>query len=975
MRATAKIVLIICLLFLVGTVGAIDKSFIDLPSKEWVIANGADQSTITVHVQNSTGAVEDATVTFSVDNPDYGSMNPEIVTSDEYGMASSTFKVNKTSGTAIITATINYDDAGTLRTAIKTISQKIDHDINWIFSPTSDVPDDRTVGTIATFNVLITDEWGNLIDNKNPGPDHAITLSVSCPMPNDCEFVGVGHYLPSAPLGENGDLEISLKLGNRTGTNIILMDPLHDLNKQMLMIDTIPDVGILEEKLNPAQEPPYEVPVGTGILTFSYTLSDKYDNPVANEPILINIPGETEISTNTSAFGQTPLISYGPKGSAGILDITATVKSNTSITHLFSVAFVNVEPTVSLSVSPLNMGSSDYDSTFKAVVTVRVGDDMGNPISEPQDIQLTLDSCTSGDQNWTTPLPYLGPPPSPGTDGYLFSGTTGSNGEMTTEFTPGAIKSGAYWHESCVLTAKWISDTTRTSQPVTLTWSNHPYLDVSISTSPQNVQVNEEFDVTVCIAANGNAGNGPLTIVIDQDATSNLGRSIGGSPTTMEQDATAASKVFIGKLSEPNTRIGMETFGKATTDAEPDVGYLDIPSTFSDMETELDKLASLKLLGGATGYYDSLIRSEDKIINDGHPENLKFIIFLSDGGQDLKPEEFATIVSKSIGDGTDQQKIRIMTLCYTNNAFDPSGAKQLADLSHATGGEAYIARNADELAVKFDEIFQFMMELMGEGSEMTIDFENIDISPTEQLPGSDVYDYIPRGISEGYFDDVIIPDPAKNDNERTKINWPDGTQSVQNQSIQWPDLQFAVGKVDLKETWCTTFRLKAKQAGCYNAFGKDSTIDLGLGLPPEPLPPSPICIGGTVTTKTLTGTLDVWNLKNVTPPLGSCYTDFISLEWNTKYNSTISTNFATEIVSYSIDNGKTWKQVDVKTVPTRDPSSEPRLLNALLDVRYLPSGSYDFKVYAHAEDAEDDNEPLDNICVDHGNGLKHINLT
>jgi hypothetical protein len=151
---------------------------------------------------------------------------------------------------------------------------------------------------------------------------------------------------------------------------------------------------------------------------------------------------------------------------------------------------------------------------------------------------------------------------------------------------------------------------------------------------------------------------------------------------------------------------------------------------------------------------------------------------------------------------------------------------------------------------------------------------------------------------------------------------------------------------------------------------------LGVGNPAQPLPDLPICVSENVpSVGPKNGVLDVWDLKNVTPPLGSCYTDFISLQWNTKYNSSISTYFATETLSYSTDGGDTWKQVDAEIVPTKDPSSEPRLLNAMLDVRNLPSGSYDFKVYAYAEDAEDDTEPLDNICVDHGNGLKHINLT
>jgi len=71
MRAYAGIFIIFSILFLVGTVGAIDASVINPPSKDWVIANGVDQSTLTVNVQNTLGPINGATVTFTVNNSIY----------------------------------------------------------------------------------------------------------------------------------------------------------------------------------------------------------------------------------------------------------------------------------------------------------------------------------------------------------------------------------------------------------------------------------------------------------------------------------------------------------------------------------------------------------------------------------------------------------------------------------------------------------------------------------------------------------------------------------------------------------------------------------------------------------------------------------------------------------------------------------------------------------------------------------------
>ena len=111
MRANAGILLIIGLLFLIGTVSAvgIPDTLIVTTDKPWIIANNVDQSTITVKVTNTTtpynGEVQGVTVILAVD-PLYGSLSPTIVTTDLNGLASSTFKVSTKSGAAQINASI-----------------------------------------------------------------------------------------------------------------------------------------------------------------------------------------------------------------------------------------------------------------------------------------------------------------------------------------------------------------------------------------------------------------------------------------------------------------------------------------------------------------------------------------------------------------------------------------------------------------------------------------------------------------------------------------------------------------------------------------------------------------------------------------------------------------------------------------------------------------------------------------------------
>jgi len=421
--------------------------------------------------------------------------------------------------------------------------------------------------------------------------------------------------------------------------------------------------------------------------------------------------------------------------------------------------------------------------------------------------------------------------------------------------------------------------------------------------------------------------------------------------------------------------MGMETFGKQQ---DPPVGHLPIPSTFTAVKAEYDKLQPD---GGATLYPTSLIDSIAKIrgatgLNSGHVDDVKIIVFLSDGGSILQDTEYNNIISLANGDGSDQQQIRIITICYTNNKDEPSGAVQLRNLAADTGGVAYIAGNALELADKFDQALQFIMDLMGEGSTMNVNFDDIIVNPSDPpMDGLLVYDYIPAGIAATLLDDEIVADPDKlYSDARTRINRPDGTQYYQNQISQWPYLEFSIGKIPLTKSWCTTFRLKAKQSGCYNAFGENSVIDLGLGAPPQPLPDLPICVSEIIPNKgPLTGTVVVENLHELSVPSEVCgYSDFIPLQWDTTYDSSISTNIATETVSYRIDNG-IWKQFDVESVPIGEfvGVDGPK---TTFDVRTLPSGDYEIMVKAYGGGGEAASSNIVSISVCHISKDPHIKL-
>jgi hypothetical protein len=784
--------------------------------------------------------------------------------------------------------------------------------------------------------------------------------------------------------------DVNIQFGTKSGFTTLTIDPAEDLNKQMLLINTVPDTPILTPTITPPAESPSEIPhvtIGGETFLISYSLADKFGNPLAYQNILVetSIGASETQSTKTNAYGLTPVFTYGPKGSAQQVTLTATVVgSSPAITNQTTVAFVNEYPSMTLFVTPNSMGSLDYMPGTTADVLVRVRDDLGNPLGG-QNIDLTIGSCTRS-ANWTVD-------PSLGVSGGLsLSGVTDSNGEFRTLFIPGTMIPYSDWQESCELQAVWIDNPSYPPQSQTLAWANHMYLSIETNVTQSTVKIGEYIDVTLNVSVRGLPGQaGPLTVVMDQDATSNMGRAISGSPTTMEQDADTASKLFISKLTPEKTRMGMETFGDATDKPIPQIGRLPVgpgPTMIPLVNAEYDKLYNLKLTGSGQDYYGSLIRSEDKIILDvtnnmDTAKNVKIIVFLSDGGSILKPEEMSAIIDKSKASVLGTEKIRIFTICYTNNAQEPSGAVQLRALSSATGGETYIARNADELAAKFDELLQRIYELCKQDSYVDLSFNNIQVNETTTMSGSELYDYIPVGIDPTYPLGQVSPATTTVDTSlRTSIIWPNQSQSFKNQTAEWPNnMIFPIGALIRGETWSTTFRLKAKVDGCYNVFGPDSFIDLGLGLGGVPLPDLPICVAQNFPDiGPLTGSLDIRSLQTegaeTDPDTGLEYfSDFATFKWDTMYNSTVSsTNSATEYVAYRAVGTSVYKMFDTKSILSRDLTDPAEPLTSILDVRNLPEGDYEIRIIGSAPDAAPDQESI-TIRIGRLHMDTYINLT
>jgi len=157
MRAETQILIVISLLFLAGTVAANIPDTVTITSdKPYYLYPGipGQTSTITVVVENTTpgysGTVGGADVTFSVNDPALGTLNPVTIKTDTSGKATSTFTANTKSGFAYIRANVSYTGATGL---YNFTTQKIDHDkaknanfthpLEW--SVATEVPDRKRV--------------------------------------------------------------------------------------------------------------------------------------------------------------------------------------------------------------------------------------------------------------------------------------------------------------------------------------------------------------------------------------------------------------------------------------------------------------------------------------------------------------------------------------------------------------------------------------------------------------------------------------------------------------------------------------------------------------------------------------------------------------------------------------------------------------------------------------------------------------
>lgn len=1019
MRANATFILILCLLLLAGAAAAADNSAISTPSNPWVVANGADQSVYTVTVQNTTGLVSGATVTFTVDNAVYGTMSPVTVTTNAFGTAQSTFTVKKKSGSALVSATITYSDGGSPVNVTKSQVQFIDHDTPYFdvsFSnPLFTYPAEGEVGTEVPFHISMNDQWNNPIDNRT-GP-HIVTLQVNSPLvPDDCAFVNGTEYTHgiSLPLNGDGTLDLRVKLTNKTGTNYVQMSPIGSITMKTVGINAVNgyEPFSMTGSISPAISADYGEVRANNIDLFilDYYLYDVFGNPMANRSVLIstNLTGE---ETQTEHFSDsTGLIRfyYGPKISLLTANITAIAKNNSSVSKNLYAGFVSAEPVVMVfAMTPQAMASRETPGFTPARVIGKVTDTWGNPV-KGQTVTFTILSPITN-----TPAAAVTGNPSFSSASAVttISNTTDNNGNAIAYFYSGSFISNqthpnysATASGSCPVQAQWGSQASQ----ITAEWKNYPYFSVSVNATPQTVTVNETINVTIDVKGDGWAMEPrPIDVVLCTDRS---GSMMYDNPDRMVNIMTAAG-AFVDDMST-NDQIGLVSFGqKGTAEAityTPSSGgqlgpgsdlstwddsayraahYPSSPKYYADYATvdlalnfnkaQVKTSINTMVPYSGTPMRSALYKSINEIIAHQQANNtVKGIVLLSDGDYNYYGDPLARGTGSSTTDPSDYTDLTLNYRTFTGLGTGKFSNQNMSVYAKNNNIRIYSIAFGNQISSGGRQTLSLLANATG-GKYYTA--SATDVTDVYRSIAGELKDTAGANATMNLsFQNVQVnstPMPGQDVFDYvpvTTTTWPNGTVTTRDQSGEWVapnyQLQFDIGTLKVGQIWRTEYRLKVKKAGLIKLFGSGNTIsfkdvngnDVSMNVPEYFILANP----NTTPTGLQSGDLDIRNLQ----PHAGQYNTTVPMSWELNYTGF---DTVTERYYYSYNNQPFVQFAMVQNIPSTGGVYVTRATS--LDVRKFPAGNYRILVRATVPGVGSDEE-YGTFFIPSRDGLINIKL-
>jgi len=947
MNFSKLIPLTILLCLIMPGVGATGADLINLTSgANWLVANGADSTQITVQVLDGNGTpLMDCAVALHVD-PVFGRLTPATVTTGASGAAVTTFTTNKTSGVAMITAR-----AGAVET---TFAQKIDHDLppyqisRLVYEP------EVTAGDTTTITLGLADRHGNPVDNRKVA--ETVRFSVGS-VNDDAVFIDGGTPVRDLEqaVDDTGNVSVPLRTGRTAGENIVRITVNPGGIERYISIRGMPTghPAAITASVRPDANPvPYQPADGKSTFTLSFTLFDSWGNPAAGRDIRVGTSlGEDAVLMTNGRGGVA--FTYGPKGTTGRVTITATAIDNQSVTTSKTVEFIHTDPVeMLLSASPQSMPSRDVNGNSVSELRAKVMDIKGNPAAgETVEFKIVANSSAPYNQTVDQKLEKV-------------SATTDRDGYAVVKFYPGAFtadRKAPGWDAAAkgtaTVRATWENKALgrNATQDITLTWMNYPYLSVETNVSSPRVEVNETVDVTIRLKGDGWALQpDPIDVVLVMDQSGSMSRD---NPSRISS-AKSAAKTFVSKMNSARDRIGLVSY---STDASC---ALQLTNNYSRVNSTIDGLNP----SGWTATRKALYLAIQEMAARKSPGAVHAVVLMSDGEYnyygdplargkgsdsyqwtDTKTDMYTYFPglggSKTEGGGlhTNQSmsvyaaknNIRLYMISFSNDITENSTTwKTLDTLAGATGGKHYHAVTGDNLTRIYTEIAGELKTEAGVNTAMNLDFGTIQVNDEERA-GSEVFTYVHEDeIStaiESWINNEaghrreIIPRHTRDDT----LNW----------TASSPHLPFDIGTVQLGQTWEATFRLAVLADGNINIFGPGSVITFNgaaeLGLPATFITAVPDLNN----TGIEHGTLHLTNPRYTSVEVP----DFLTAAWDLVYTGS---GTVTETVEYSNDGGFSWVRFDTLTADNATTGGV-----TTLDVRNLPPGEYRVRVHADADDA------------------------
>lgn len=1024
MRAKAGLLILLVLFLIIGTVSAsvADVSSSISTSDVWVVANGYDQSTITVIARNNTMApplVANAQVSFVVDDPQYGQMNPSTITTDINGVAISSFTTKTKSGTAVITATITSNDAYGPHTVTVTVNQQIDHDTPQAAS--FDTPDFMIVGTVSNLNVTVRDAHGNLVDNKNIAETHSVTLH----MPGEDGqglWNGSGYSTDKTLTTDaTGNASTEFRIGTVAGYDnyYLYMDPIGNMvGSEYAYISGLADPDpVLIRQTYPS---PSALPTdGTSKFTLTYTILDKYGNKIFPTPVeIITSDGDSTIK-NTNIFGYA-YTTFGPKDFVGLYTISGGALNNTSAVCEDTlevgnctqvVEYYNTDPVdLMVMANPSGMASLDVDPAAFGTVNARVVDAKGNPVIG-QNVTFSLGTPT-----------YPGGPYHPISDPFLSTtfASVGAGGYATTIFKPGAFAAynlsdplyNATATGQVVVTATWTNlSGTPITRDVTFVWKNYPYLGIAVPPDAcKEVKVGDRINITVSLSGDGAALKPkPINAVLVMDVSGSMVTNSMSGPNgwqTRLYYSNMSGHAFVAQMDPTTDQVGLATYSNAATLRQT------LTTDFAAVRSGLRAMTGGGMTNERMGTYTGM---KDMVTHAPDPtKTVNAIIVMTDGqynqdgdmlargtGTDIRLSEgsyggtaWYAIPDAAISNPdreTDPRQnmsrwavdnqYRIYAVIFGSDVSESSDAyitnKKMAEM---TGGKIYHANTGDEALDVYEKIAGELKETAGGNTEVSLNFQTIKVN--DILGGGDARYYM-----QYIADSTPAPTgPLPTDSTYlNKTHWfsGNGTMSfyptyprVQDDTVAWDNkiMNFTPGDIKLADTWSTTFRLRLNASGKIELFGPDSGsvicfTDASTDKQTcQFIPPLQCNIQESIVNQGLGNETLLLESATATTPSDP---QMVRVAWLLTYTST--TNQATQRISYTVRGKDQWQLVpgeNIKFAGLSDRSPQ----SVMVDTSTWPYDDYTFRIEAFAQDAENAASITADWTKTGGSALNYIQL-